>query len=322
MRRRYAEGKLTTDQHIYLQRINFDFERDPGFVRWYAQYKEFARYWNSIRVEKGVRITADQMPLRLRKWISHEREKRDRGMLLAKRRALLEQLDIDWAPYDHSWDRGFRLVTEHLQEHGRIVIGDDDDSDVARWIKSIRRRISEDRVPEERIDQLNALGVTLTPLRSRRLHVLDVVREFRDRHGHAAIPERSGDESVDALMAWARGAYRVRTLDAGLIAELDELGFVWNIRQDPNFMKMSKDRRRQAMKEDHWVHLLGELNAFIAEHGRLPRHKDASPGKELWHRVRRIISISRNPTHKLYQFYAGEPNRILREQGWRMYGDR
>jgi hypothetical protein len=144
----------------------------------------------------------------------------------------------------------YRELMEYEGRHAEIPQPYSDNPVLARWVGTQRTRYAKGRLSRRLVVMLEELGFVWEPLELVwRLRLLEL-REYREKHGHCRVPNRS--EENQELATWVREKRHRRALGllaAERVAQLDEVGFEW-----------------QPWDSD-WHARLQELRAFREEHG-------------------------------------------------------
>lgn len=226
IRRKYLKGALTTDEHVYLQRIGFDFEIERGFRRWYNQYLVYTELWKKRDPRSNRKVTEDEMPFRIRMWMRMNRDEYKRGVLVERRRILLDKINVDWAPFESSWEEGFQMMLEFKNQYDHLNIPDDA-SPLRKWRDTQQKKANDGRMRADRRKRLLDIGLVLNPIANRRKRIAELVNQYVQQHGHANIPSITDNSELDQLINWMRKAYKNETLDGRLISIMDDLRFAW-----------------------------------------------------------------------------------------------
>ena len=200
----------------------------------------------------------------LGQWIVCQRVDFKAGRLSHERIAALDELHIQWLPYDHAWHRGldeardFRRVYGHLMVRYDFVTGSG--FKLGSWIGRCRKDLTAGRLAPERKAALDELGMVWRPLAQDWADGLEQACAYRQAHGHLRVPSDHITPSGFGLGTWIglqRTEFNAGRLSPQRTAALDELGMVWNV------------------LAQLWARGLEEMRAFRAAqgHARVPvRH--------------------------------------------------
>src|SRR5206468_2885002 len=147
----------------------------------------------------------------------------------------LEAIGFRWDPYADWWEEWFRKLEQFKEIHGHCKVSRNDpkSAEFAFWINAQRMDRRTGKLSSERIRRLSELGISWdarTDLWEQRLSELI---EFKKKHGHCLVP--SSDPDYRELFGWVstqRGFRKRGKLRADRIRHLDDLGFVWNSKDE------------------------------------------------------------------------------------------
>jgi hypothetical protein len=181
----------------------------------------------------------------LGQWIRHNRRWYLQGMLPPERVEALEKLGMLWNARDAKWDTFCQAAAAYRDEHGDLLIPRDyrtpDGLNLGLWIR-FQRRMREKMDPARR-DRLDGLGMEWGTHRGPRPEIpgapfgVQYVRAYRGEFGTADVPQRYRAPDGFALGWWVskvRAQRKAGTLGSQVAAELEALGFRWQIKQRRN----------------------------------------------------------------------------------------
>jgi superfamily II DNA or RNA helicase len=154
-----------------------------------------------------------------------------------------------------SWWEGYNCAAEFAAEHGHLdlpVKYVHSGFNLGIWVKAARARYRQGILRPERVEALERIGMIWSKVGAQRQQLVDHLREYRAKHGHADPPR--GFVSPDGyrlgeLLASARERASAGILPEDVKRELDALGVIW------------------ARTGDYWTEVIAHLRRFVAEHG-------------------------------------------------------
>lgn len=181
------------------------------------------------------RTTADGF--RLGGWISARRLEHRRGQLSDERIAGLDALGMAWDPYTDEWERGLSAARAYRDANGHLRFTSgyvtSDGFRLERWIVKRRSERRRGQLSEARIAELDALGMAWDPIAEDWQRWVTAARSYRECHGHLRTPGSYTTPDGLRLGVWISNRRKDRRrglLSDQRIAELDELGMVWDTR--------------------------------------------------------------------------------------------
>ena len=177
-------------------------------------------------------------PRRLGNWVAHQRSLHNRGRLLAEHFRALRKLRFDFAPVDPRWHVQYARLVKFRKKHGHCNVPSGS-SAFAQWIRQQRRFWREGKLNARQVEQLEAIGFEwVKPGRAsvvndaRWSRNMRALMKFKELHGHCRVPQTlKNRRGLGVWVAKVRDRYRRGELPADRIRALEELGFVWRIKQ-------------------------------------------------------------------------------------------
>lgn len=173
------------------------------------------------------------------------------------------------------WGRYFDRLKAFKSEHGHCKIPARwrGDHSLALWVHRQRRFAKDGELPARRRAALDTLGFAWTAASARQDALWerrfgDLVA-FKKRHGHLYVPLGAVKGKPHTIEAWIlrqRRNYKHGTIDAERKRRLEELGFVWDVR------------------EALWDEMLAKYVAWKAKHGdaHLPQPRRGRSSLAIW----------------------------------------
>ncbi len=147
--------------------------------------------------------------------------------------AELDDLGMVWDPLDADWLDGIAAARTYREAHGHLRVParyiTDDGFHLGRWISV--RRLRRHRLSDDRVTQLDELGMVWDPFAEDWRRAIGAGRAFRDEYGHLRV--RSGYVTAEGfrLGDWIearRREHRKGRLAESRVVELDTMGIDWN----------------------------------------------------------------------------------------------
>jgi hypothetical protein len=238
----HKENGFNLGQWVRTQRHNADTLSAPfrqqldelGFV-WNARETKWAeglRYLMIYKKREGhCRVPQKHMEngFSLGDWVQRQRQSKT---LPEARRQQLDELGFVWDPFETDWAEGLRYLTIYKQREGHCRVPAkhmENGFRLGGWVSA--QRGNADTLSAPRRQQLDELGFVWDVLQTDWAEGLRHLTIYKQREGHCRVPA-AHKENGFPLGRWMN---RQRTNKDGLSKErrqgLDEIGFVWNVRQ-------------------------------------------------------------------------------------------
>jgi hypothetical protein len=180
--------------------------------------------------------TEDGFPLG--SWVAKQRGGYKLGRLTQEQIDDLDGLDFIWDPVDGDYMRGLVRLKAYREDYGDCRVQTHfktgDGFALGRWVSGRRTAYREGRLSEERINELNELGFIWDSLQDAFELGLVRLQKYKDVHGNCRVPLKFRTEEGLPLGKWVSSRRQDRIkgrLSRDRIAELNELGFIWDLKK-------------------------------------------------------------------------------------------
>jgi hypothetical protein len=248
-------GKLDAALKVELDALGIVWEREEPWERALAAARAYQEANGHLRVPQT--FVADD-GTRLGQWLTNWRSGNRRGKLDAAIKAELDQLGMVWEPSDYRWERGVAGARSYQETHGHLRVPTayttEDGFPLGSWLNTRRIEAKRGDLSRERFTELDALGLTWSPMASKWERDLGAARAYRDAHENLRVPTKFVAEDGFRLGAWVARLRQDRKhgrLSRERIADLDALGMAW----EPN--------------DEDWERGLAAARAFQSGEGHL-----------------------------------------------------
>jgi len=234
-RLRFKRGTLDSGRVAKLSSIGFEW--NPHESRWQRLYAQLQEYHS---IHRHCRVPAEwkENP-QLAHWVAVQRATRRAAKLSPERTEALDRLGFDWVvdqgrsfsrrsgSSSPSWEEMFSKVKEFKRINGDFVFPQK--TALADW--AINQRILRRRKQLEpaRKRALDEIGFDWDPINNRWERMFQELLEFKRRHGHVNVSQKSRD--YPRLAAWVAKQRFDKKKNRPILAtrahRLDELGFTW-----------------------------------------------------------------------------------------------
>lgn len=214
----------------------------------------------------------------LGQWLRHVREFKRRGELSAQRIAQLEALGVVWDRRDARWEQKCQALADFKTRRGHcnVTRADTEDEQLRAWLDSARQDRKGGRLSDERIAQLDALGVVWDPQEAQWERMCQALAIFKAREGHCDVS--LGDPENGRLAMWLQNRRQDRKrgrLSGEHVAQLEALGVEWDDRRDARWEQMYQALADFKARKGHCSVPRGD-----PEHARLAEWLGTQRGKQ------------------------------------------
>ena len=274
-----AKGKLAAGRIAQLDELGFVW--DPLDEMWASAFQQLQQYkvkHGDVLVPQNYKI-ADGFALG--SWVSQQRVAKAKGKLAAGRIARLDELGFVWDPLDEMWASAFQQLQQYKVEHGDVLVPQNykiaDGFALGSWVSQQRVAKAKGKLAAGRIARLDELGFVWDPLDEMWASAFQQLQQYKVEHGDVLVPARFKTADGFALGSWVnqrRVAKAKGKLAACRIAQLDELGFVWDL------------------LDEMWAYAFQQLQQYKVEHGDVlvPQNSKTADGFSLgnWVKMQRF----------------------------------
>lgn len=210
---------------------------------WDHYFSEASIYYaehGSLNIPKRYTTPAG---LSLGEWLTTQRRVRAGqipGNLTEQQIARLDSIGMEWGNRnDAAWERGLEEARKFREQFGNLQVPakykTKDDYPLGKWINNARKRRSDGKLTEERIRQLNQLGMAWKVFDVRWEQGYALAMNYAAKHGDLNVPVNYTTEEGEKLGAWIlnqRTAYAKEMLSQDQIGRLEKIGIYWGNRND------------------------------------------------------------------------------------------
>ncbi|MBF0183439.1 MAG: helicase associated domain-containing protein [Magnetococcales bacterium] len=223
-RKEWAKGKLATERQVRLQEWEFCWDLQAAW--WEEQFAALLRF----QEQEGhllVPSSWSEDP-HLADWVSKQRRDWRAERLPADRLQRLQEVGFVWDPEELAWQQQWSaLLAFHArQQHCHVP---ESEGALAEWVRQQRKAAQAGQLSAARRELLQSISFIFDPRAAEWDAMLLALRQFRQERNHCIIP--ANDPDHPALSRWVsqvRRAYAAQQLTATQMAQLNELGFVWD----------------------------------------------------------------------------------------------
>ena len=249
--RLYANGegdKIVTERFEVVEQVHdcrVLFERLQASLSssWDHYFSEASIYYaehGSLNIPKRYTTPAG---LSLGEWLTTQRRVRAGqipGNLTEQQIARLDSIGMEWGNRnDAAWERGLEEARKFREQFGNLQVPakykTKDDYPLGKWINNARKRRNDGKLTEERIGQLDQMGMIWSVFDAKWEQGYALAMNYAAKHGDLNVPVNYTTEEGEKLGAWIlnqRTAYAKEMLSQDQIGRLEKIGIYWGNRND------------------------------------------------------------------------------------------
>lgn len=227
-----------------------------------ASTNSWEEYYGAARAYRQVHDTAT-IPqdwitaegLRLGSWWNKQRVAYHSDDLSTERQTLLEKLGIIWDPLSESWTATYHEVKQLAEEQGHFVFDESVLTSqgvvVLNWCTSQRTRRRAGKVPEQRIDLLNAIGFPWDGAQDRWMRRYRDLKTIYDRR--KSLLRLSATTPEAKWLEGQRAAHRKGRLASWQIKLMKKVGIDFADRRDAAWRTTYETLAAFHTENGHWA---------------------------------------------------------------------
>ena len=249
--RLYANGegdKIVTErfevvEQVHDCRVLFEQLQASLSSSWDHYFSEASIYYaehGNLNIPKRYTTPAG---LSLGEWLTTQRRVRAGqipGNLTELQIARLDSIGMEWGNRnDAAWERGLEEARKFREQFGNLQVPakykTKDDYPLGKWINNARKRRNDGKLTEERIRQLDQMGMIWSVFDAKWEQGYALAMNYAAKHGDLNVPVNYTTEEGEKLGAWIlnqRTAYAKEMLSQDQIGRLEEIGIYWGNRND------------------------------------------------------------------------------------------
>jgi len=244
---RKIKDKLFPMRVQRLEALGFVF--DPFTQQWeeaFSYLKAYKEEHNDCLVPQGFKTAGG---FALAKWVSNQRSNKDK--LKPERVQRLDALGFVWDPLIQQWEEGFSHLKTYIDEHSDDVVPSkyrtSDGFSLGRWVTS--QRESKSKLTPEKVARLDDLGFVWNVQEKQWEQGFSYLKIYKEEYKDCLVPQSFRAADGFALGNWVSTQRESKSkLPQDKIRLLDDLGFIWNVR------------------EYQWEKGFSYLKAYVKEH--------------------------------------------------------
>ena len=279
LRKNNSNSKLLDSERIELLDSMGMIWDVPDFV-WLQNYNECVEYYKqhgNIDVPKGyVTPSGVKLDLWLKNIQSTLRGQNPYYRVTAEQKHQLEELGFQWkSQYDIAWERGFDHAKDYYDTFGNLNVGafykSPDGYKLGVWLSTQKTRNQIGKLSQERIEQLNQLGIVWKKPDSWEEKFRIVEEYFKEHHDLISMPSSYQKDGI-YVGQWLNeqrnihnGKRKGKSLTEEQVQRLESIGMIWVRKEEYIWQQQFDD-----VKEYYETH--GNLDIpddYYSKHGKL-----------------------------------------------------
>ena len=169
-------------------------------------------------------------------WLNEVRRRKRMGLLDRKLIRQLDRLGVMWAPNNERWDDMFAELIAYRAKYGdcNVPFGWPENPRLGSWVQRQRTFRKLSTITQDHFERLDKIGFVWRGQEEAWESKYAALVEYQREHGHCRVPTPSKEySSLSRWISVMRGHKKRGKLSEERIQRLDELGFVWDGRQEP-----------------------------------------------------------------------------------------
>jgi hypothetical protein len=235
-------GQLKADRIDRLDSIGFVWEVQQSF--WDKSYAALVKF---KEIHGHTDVPQSYHDKRLATWIDNQRIRRDR--LPAARRAKLDAIGFIWDARTSRWEDMYQRLVHFKESYGHMNVRETVKK-LTTWMREQRSNRAFGALSEDRFEKLSKIGFPWDVRSDNWQTMFNRLVVFRAEHQHANVPDDYQDKELARWVRAQREFKKRGKLSIDRVQSLEEIGFVWDIR-DPLWEKGFSHLKAYRDREGH-----------------------------------------------------------------------
>jgi len=175
-RQEYRNGKLSYERVNELNRLGMNWNvKTDLFPAKVVELSLYLKKNNGVFPQQKDRSAKFSDDVLIGQWLTIQRQYYRKGLISPERIAMLEELGFEWSPKDDVFMRQIAELKIYLQKNNWVFpLANDKDATfsdgvlMGQWLSNRRSWYKEGRLPCDKINALNDLGIDWTPRKNRK----------------------------------------------------------------------------------------------------------------------------------------------------------
>ena len=273
--RLYANGesdKIVTERFEVIEQVHdcrvlFEQLQASLSSGWEHYFSEASIYYAEHGNLNVPKLYTTPGGLSLGVWLVTQRRVREgqiQGNLTEQQIARLDSIGMVWGNRKEiAWQRGFEVAKKYHDTYGNLMVPgkytDPDGYPLGQWIIKARQQKLNGRLKEERISQLDEIGMVWNIFDAKWEKAYALAAAYYEENGNLNIPRSyvtSGGERLGLWLASQQWAYPKGKLTGEQVERLNRIGMYWGNRNDRQWNEGYQEAKR-------YFEVYGNLNVPI-----------------------------------------------------------
>lgn len=247
---RFEVVEQVHDCRVLFERLQASLSSD-----WNHYFSEASIYYaehGSLNIPKRYTTPAG---LSLGEWLTTQRRVRAGqvpGNLTEQQIARLDSIGMEWGNRnDAAWERGLEEARKFREQFGNLQVPakykTKDDYPLGKWINNARKRRNDGKLTEERIRQLDQMGMIWSVFDAKWEQGYALSAVYAQKYGNLDVPRDYKTADGKTLGRWIQNqelAYEQKKLSADQIKRLETIGMQWGSRYDRQWNEVYQAAKR------------------------------------------------------------------------------
>ena len=261
--RLYANGegdKIVTERFEVIEQVHdcrvlFEQLQASLSSGWEHYFSEASIYYAEHGDLNVPKLYTTPGGLSLGVWLITQRRVREgqiQGNLTQQQIARLDSIGMEWGNRnDAAWERGLEEARKFREQFGDLQVPakykTKDSYPLGKWINNARKRRNDGMLTEERIRQLDQMGMIWSVFDAKWEQGYALAMNYAAKHGDLNVPVNYTTEEGEKLGAWIlnqRTAYAKEMLSQDQIGRLEKIGIYWGNRNDRQWNEVYQAAKR------------------------------------------------------------------------------
>ncbi|MCB2362198.1 helicase associated domain-containing protein [Clostridium estertheticum] len=216
---------MIPDREKKLNKIGFIW--DMNIKNWEMVFEKLLNYKNKY----GTCNVSKVIDLKLSNWLKAQKNLYKEKKLELYRLNKLKQIGIKFKTHEDEWDYMYDKLKKYEMIFQDCFVKNNYDKKLYYWVIKQRKDYKKEKLIPYRSAKLQELNFTFDYNKNIFIKEYDKLREYKNKYGNCLVSNNYTDKSLAYWVCNIRKSYSKNILDEYKINLLNNIGFIWDVRE-------------------------------------------------------------------------------------------
>lgn len=222
---RNLKKTLIPDRELRLNKIGFVW--DMNMKNWDMMFEKLIDYkskYETCNISKNIGF-------KLGNWLKAQRILYKEEKLESYRLNKLKEIGIKFRTHEDDWDYMYDKLKKYETIFKDCLVKNNYDKKLYYWVLKQRKDYKKEKLIPYKLAKLQELNFTFDYNKLYFIKKYDELREYKDKYGNCLVSPNYDDKSLVYWVCNIRRLFFKNNLDEHKINQLNDIGFIWNVRE-------------------------------------------------------------------------------------------